>query len=297
MTPIYPRCSAPMQRCPEHTAMQRTDYHTHTPLCLHAEGEPEQYVARALELGMMTYGIADHAPMPPEQEPYDNWRMRCADATAYREWIDRARAAAAGKSLSILTGLECDWLPGIEPWVRRLRQEFACDYLIGSVHYLRRGESVDDSVYANRTITDSTETDWQLYWQAVTDMIQSKLFDIVGHIDLVKIWKRVPGGNLLRYYGPALDALEHSGMAVEINTAGWHKHCTEQYPGREFLQELLQRRIPIVIDSDAHCPAHLSRDWDRAVDLLQELTSGKLRQFEHPAAHNPHTILHAYGSL
>lgn len=277
--------------------MQRTDYHTHTPLCLHAEGKPEQYVARAIELGLTQYGIADHAPMPPEQEPYDNWRMRCADAPAYREWIARARAAAVGSNLSILTGLECDWLPGIAPWVRQLRQEFACDYLIGSVHYLRHGESVDDSVYANRTITDSTEQDWELYWQAVTDMIESDLFDIVGHIDLVKIWKRVPKGTLSHYYAPALNALEDSGMAVEINTAGWHKHCAEQYPSCEFLCELLKRRIPIVINSDAHSPAHLSRDWSQAVDLLQELTNGKLQQFKIPAAHNPHTVLHAYGSL
>lgn len=276
--------------------MQRTDYHTHTPLCLHAEGEPEQFVARALELGMLTYGIADHAPMPPEMEPYDNWRMRCADAPAYHEWIARARAAA-GNRLRILTGLECDWLPGIESWVRHLRQEFACDYLIGSVHYLRRGESVDDSVYANRTITDSTEQDWQLYWQAVTDMINSGLFDIVGHIDLVKIWGRVPQGELRRYYTPALDALEHSGMAVEINTAGWHKHCAEQYPARGFLSELLARRIPIVINSDAHSPAHLSRGWEQAIALLQELTGHALQQREIPAVHNPHTILHAYGSL
>ena len=276
--------------------MQRTDYHTHTPLCLHAEGEPEQFVARALELGMLTYGIADHAPMPPEMEPYDNWRMRCADAPAYREWIARARAAA-GNRLRILTGLECDWLPGIESWVRHLRQEFACDYLIGSVHYLRHGESVDDSVYANRTITDSTEQDWLLYWQAVTDMINSGLFDIVGHIDLVKIWGRVPQGDLSRYYTPALDALEHSGIAVEINTAGWHKHCAEQYPARGFLSELLARRIPIVINSDAHSPAHLSRGWEQAIALLQELTGHALQQREIPAAHNPHTILHAYGSL
>lgn len=277
--------------------MQRTDYHTHTPLCLHATGEPEQFVTRALELNLSTYGIADHAPMPPEQEPYDNWRMRYADAAAYREWINRARAAAQGSTLSILTGLECDWFPGIEPWIQRLRKEFDCDYLIGSVHYLRHGESVDDSVYANRTITESTEQDWLLYWQAVTDMVNSRLFDIIGHIDLVKIWGRVPGGDLSRFYTPTLDALEHSGIAVEINTAGWHKYCAEQYPSRAFLQELLARRIPIVINSDAHAPEQLSRNWEQAVTLLHELTGKQPVQFEHRTANSPHTILHAYGSF
>lgn len=277
--------------------MQRTDYHTHTPLCLHAQGEPESFVAKALELGLTTYGIADHAPMPPEQEPYDNWRMRCADIPRYREWINRARAAAEGSSLSILTGLECDWLPGIEPWISELRRTFDCDYLIGSVHYLRHHESVDDAIYANRSITGNTELDWELYWRAITDMIKSGIFDIVGHIDLVKIWGRVPEGDLMRYYTPALDALQESGMAVEINTAGWHKHCAEQYPSRQFLQELLTRRIPIVINSDAHYPEHLSRGWEQAIALLQELTGNRMQQYKHPIKNKPSQYLYVYGSL
>lgn len=277
--------------------MQRTDYHTHTPLCLHARGEPEAFVARALELGLTAYGIADHAPMPPEQEPYDNWRMLNADAPRYREWIARARAAAAGSTLSILTGLECDWLPGIEPWISELRRTFDCDYLIGSVHYLRHHESVDDAIYADRSITGNTERDWELYWQAITDMIKSGLFDIVGHIDLVKIWGRVPEGDLMRYYTPALEALQQSGIAVEINTAGWHKRCAEQYPSRAFLQELLARRIPIVIDSDAHYPEHVSRDRERAIALLQELTGDNLQQYKLPLRNRPSQHLYVYGSL
>jgi len=28
------------------------DYHMHTPLCRHARGEPEEYIRRALELGL-----------------------------------------------------------------------------------------------------------------------------------------------------------------------------------------------------------------------------------------------------
>ncbi len=274
--------------------MLRTDYHTHTPLCMHAGGKPESFVAKALELGLTAYGIADHAPMPPEQEPFDNWRMLCADAPKYQAWIERAKAAA-GSELTILTGLECDWVPGIAPWIPQLRRNFNCDYLIGSVHYLPHLGSVDDALYADKSITGNTEKDWELYWQAVTDMIKSGLFDIIGHIDLVKIWGRVPAGDLMPYYAPALDALQETRTAVEINTAGWHKHCAEQYPTVPLLRELLERRIPIVIDSDAHYPEHLSRGWEQAIALLQELTDNRLQQFDHPAPNNSNTIFKAYG--
>lgn len=276
--------------------MLRTDYHTHTPLCHHADGTPEEFVRQAKALRLTHYGIADHAPMPPAREPFDDWRMLCSELPQYAEWIERARAEA-GADLRILTGLECDWVPDIEPWVRELRSLCPCDYLIGSVHYLPHLGSVDDALYANKSITGDTEKDWQLYWQAVTEMIKSGLFDIIGHIDLVKIWGRIPSGDLMAYYTPALEALQETGTAVEINTAGWHKHCAEQYPALPLLRELLARRIPIVINSDAHYPQHLSRGWEQAVSLLQELTDKKLKQFDHPLTNRADISLKAYGSL
>lgn len=276
--------------------MLRSDYHTHTPLCKHAEGEPEAFVAKAIQLGLHSYGIADHAPMPPEQEPYDDWRMLYAELPLYFEWIARAKKAAQLSELRVLSALECDWIPGIEPWIRRLRQEHEWDYLIGSVHYLPNNEAVDNSIYADSTITGSVEGDWKQYWASVQCMVESRLFDVVGHIDLVKIWGRMPEGNLTAYYASTLDALEGSGMAVEINTAGWHKHCGEQYPSVHILSELLRRRIPILINADAHYPEHLSRGWEDAIALLQRLTHNKLTQFEHPVSGGKTTLL-AYGSL
>lgn len=276
--------------------MLRTDYHTHTPLCRHAQGNPEAFVEQAIKLGMHQYGIADHAPMPPQQEPYDEWRMLTAELPAYFEWVSRARATAQRSKLNILCGLECDWVPDIAPWITQLRLLHQWDYLIGSVHYLPGNGSVDDSLYADKCLTHSTEEDWRQYWASIESMVRSGLFDIVGHIDLVKIWGRIPQGDLTPYYEPVLQALQESNMAVEINTAGWHKHCAEQYPSIPLLRELLKRHIPIVINSDAHSPEHLSRGWENAVALLQQLTDSKLRQFTHPVSHGCAT-LQAYGSL
>lgn len=275
--------------------MLRTDYHTHTPLCHHAQGEPEAFVAQALALGLHSYGIADHAPMPQAHEPYDDWRMLSSELPQYFDWVNRAKTAAAGTGLNILCGLECDWVPGIAAHIEQLRANYKFDYLIGSVHYLPTGGAVDDSVYANKCLTGSTEQDWALYWGSVLELVNSGLFDIVGHIDIVKIWGRVPEGDLMRYYEPVLTALENHPMAVEINTAGLHKHCAELYPAIPLLRELLKRRIPIVIDSDAHYPEHLSRGWQEALELMQQLSVTELSQFELTTRSG--ATLHAYGSL
>ncbi|MEI8259822.1 MAG: PHP domain-containing protein, partial [Deltaproteobacteria bacterium] len=47
------------------------DYHTHTPLCRHATGEPTELAAQAVRLGLKEIGFSDHAPMP--RDDFDNW--------------------------------------------------------------------------------------------------------------------------------------------------------------------------------------------------------------------------------
>lgn len=39
-----------------------TDYHIHTKLCGHAEGEMESYVEQSISKGLKEIGFSDHAP-------------------------------------------------------------------------------------------------------------------------------------------------------------------------------------------------------------------------------------------
>src|SRR5512140_3732734 len=108
------------------------DYHMHTPLCRHAVGEPVDYAAQAVKLGFAEIGFSDHNPMP--RDDFDDWRMRAADLPAYVEEVARARREHPG--LTIKLGLEIDYLPGYEAWIRELAARYPWDYLIGSVHYV-----------------------------------------------------------------------------------------------------------------------------------------------------------------
>ena len=49
------------------------DYHLHTTLCRHAEGEPTEYAAQAAKIGLYEIGFTEHAPMPGDD--FYNWRM------------------------------------------------------------------------------------------------------------------------------------------------------------------------------------------------------------------------------
>ena len=256
-----------------------TDYHTHTPLCHHAEGTPQEYVEAAIAAGLSEYGISDHAPQTPE--PFDDWRMAMADLPRYLDWIAEARAHA-GNQLTIFSGLECDWLPNGESHIEPLLTAHNWDFLIGSVHYIpgKDGSKWDFDNPAHlsqwQALSPSDLEDlWTLYWKQYENMIRSRLFTFGGHPDLIKKFAFTPTGDLSRFYEPVIQALVDTGGAFEINTAGLHKPCKEQYPAADFLSLAAQAQIPVYLNSDAHHPNEVARDFLSAkkVALQSGLTS------------------------
>lgn len=241
------------------------DYHSHTPLCRHAEGSPEDFIDAALAAGVTEYGISDHAPQLPE--PFDNWRMAVAELPEYFDWLERARSHADGR-LAVRAGLECDWLVGCEAWIDELASRYHWDYLIGSVHYLGDWD-FDNPQWLGRWAECDVDAVWTHYWDTYRRMVESGLFDIYGHPDLVKKFAHVPAGDLDRFYEPVIDAMAATGGVIELNTAGWHKPCAEAYPAPRFLELARSAGIGLVISSDAHAPGEVARDFTKAIELAK----------------------------
>src|SRR5688500_17492997 len=108
------------------------DYHMHTPLCRHAVGEPTDYAAHAVRTGLTEIGFTDHSPM--RRDDFENWRMRLDQLDDY---VSKVREAQQNHpQLTIRIGLEVDYLPGHEDWIRQLAARHPWDYFIGSVHYV-----------------------------------------------------------------------------------------------------------------------------------------------------------------
>lgn len=253
----------------------RFDYHVHTPLCHHAEGEPREYVQHAINQGLQEIGFSDHNPMPTQ---FDDWRMAPEDFSTYIAMIDSVRQEFP--HFPIRLGMECDFIPGYENHIRDLAARVPFDYLIGSVHYIQPDWDVDNPKKLSQWSKYPTEQVWAMYFEAYARAADSKLFDFLAHPDLVKKFGFLPKGNLKRFYSAALDAIADNKIAIEINTAGLRKDVKEMYPSREFLKEAFSRDIPILINSDAHQPSEVGMDFDQAFALAAEVGYRTLCRFE-----------------
>ena len=153
------------------------DLHNHTILCNHSTGSLEEFILEAIKKGISIYGFSDHSPMEFDYK----YRMGFKDMNLYESWIDSLKDKYKNK-IKILKGYEVDFSPIVDN--RVLEREV--DYLIGSIHFLDNWGFDNPeflSVWNKRDIDDV----YKEYFNLVEQMAESKFFDIVGHLDLIKI--------------------------------------------------------------------------------------------------------------
>jgi histidinol-phosphatase (PHP family) len=252
------------------------DYHMHTPLCKHAVGRPEEYVTRAIEVGLPEIGMSDHNPMPPW---YDwDFRMSHAQLAGYVAEVQRLQVQYRGM-IRIRLAMEADYFPGTEEYVRETAKAYPFDYLIGSVHYIGSWP-MDNPDYVNEWSKRSVDQVWREYWDLVGRLGRTRMYDILGHADVVKKFghkpKRLPE-DLIR---KALRSIRQAGMAMEVNTSGLRKPCKEIYPSPRILELAFKEKVPLTLGSDAHAAKEVGMDFDKALRLIKDVGYKSVWRYE-----------------
>lgn len=240
----------------------RIDIHNHTTRCNHAEGTIDEYIQRAIELGIDVYGFSEHAPM--DFDPH--YRLAFEEMEAYKADVLQARKKYK-EQIDILFGYEVDWLPGHMD-ERVLTAEV--DYMIGSVHFIDKW-SFDNPEFLSGWRERDTDEVWQAYFEAVEAMAKSGEFDIVGHLDLIKVFKFLPKKDIRLLAKEALKAIKMSNMVLELNAAGLRKPIGEIYPSKALLEEAYALDISITFGSDAHTPEQVGFSYEETTDLAREV--------------------------
>jgi len=249
----------------------RIDLHNHTTRCNHAEGTIDEYIQRAIELGIDIYGFSEHAPMDFDE----GYRLSFDEMGDYRSDILTAREKFHDQ-IEILLGYEVDWLPGHMD-ERVLNAEV--DFLIGSVHFIDKW-SFDNPEFIGGWKARNVDEIWQAYFEATEAMAQSGLFDIAGHFDLIKVFKYLPKKDIRLLAKNALSAIKKSDMVLEINSAGLRKPIGELYPSRVLLEEAFTLDIPITFGSDAHSVDQVGFGYEEAVTMAKTVGYKKAVTFK-----------------
>jgi histidinol-phosphatase (PHP family) len=255
-----------------------SNVHTHSQFC-DGKGSLAEHVAQAREQQMISLGFSSHAPLPFPCK----WCMKTENFSAYRDEIDQIKSAGAG--IEVYAGLEVDFVPGL---VGPSDFSALLDYTIGSIHFV---EALPDGTHweidgphalflegYEKIFHNNIRDTLVRYYELTRQMINDACPTVVGHLDKIKIQN--VDGQFFNEQDPwyvdqvkqTLDLIKKRGAIVEVNTRGlYHKKLTDPYPSPWILRLLLEKNIPITINSDAHRPEDLTNQFPETATLLHSI--------------------------
>ena len=252
----------------------KVDYHVHTPLCGHAHGEPAEYVEQALKMGLSEIGFSDHAPLVAYQD--SRYTMREDELPRYHAMIEAVQKKYP--KFSIKLGLEADFIPGFEAKTRAMLAGYPYDFVIGSIHFIDNWAFDDPDQHVRWKDKDINRV-YRDYYELLRQSAASGLFDIMGHVDLVKKFGHRASEDLSEDIQETAKVFKKSGVTVEINTSGLRKPVKEIYPSLDVLKIYQKAGVPITFSSDSHEPLDVGRDYDKASALAKAAGYGEYRVF------------------
>ena len=248
------------------------DGHVHT---LYSDGTAsvEQMVQAAIDSGLSAVAITDHMPLPVPRR----YTMAIERLPSYRREVRTVQTDYRDR-IRVYLGLEMEYLPSEAAWCRDIAA-MGWDRRIGSVHRIKVKNDVF-LVNGNRAEFDQALGHGfdgrirrlvEAYFDALGDLVASGLFDVVGHLDVVKkhLIEHTDFREDLPWYQArvrsSLDAIAAAGMAVEINASGLYQPPRAPYPSEWIVAGCRRHAISLVFGSDAHRPDRVGRGFGRAM--------------------------------
>lgn len=257
------------------------------------------YLKKAKELGIKEVGIVDHLYRFIEMKPYYEKYMDLESETLgpiQQKWLnhvsterldnfitfiesEKEKWEAEGVKLKL--GIEADFFPGCEKELQELLSPYEWDHVIGSIHFYN-GWGFDNPETKEYFEQFDLLSLYENHFRVVEQAISSKLFDIVAHLDNLKVFSYRPDETLLlNYYHQIAKSLKKHQVATEVNTGLAYRYpIKEMCPSPSFLHILAEYGVDITTSSDSHFPDDLGTMLEEARDRLKKAGFQRIVTFD-----------------
>lgn len=255
------------------------DYHLHTAVTIDAKMSEKEACERAISLGVGEIAFTNHSMLT---EP--DYTISVSDMVEHWKHIQDCQQRYS--ELTIRLGLELDYYPDredeIAAVIRRYEEAIGrpFDIILGAVHHMNGVFFSDQSQAPEMYEGADTVRLYRDYFRLASRAVQSGLFDVMAHPDLVKKYTdwlspRVPFQLYREAAVSFVEALLTSGVGMELNTKGLTLAVGEIYPSDDLLglyvRQAKARGIePIItVGSDAHKVADVAAGMSDAAATLR----------------------------
>jgi histidinol-phosphatase (PHP family) len=185
-------------------------------------------------------------------------------------------AAQENTDVTLRAGLEIDWFPEVEREIEGVLDEYALDYALGSLHYVRGidigSRRQSPSFFLGKELVDALD----IYFEEWGRAAESGLFDVLAHPDYFRKYLSLTHELPVSFeeYGSkvhdAFDSLRSHGVGIGANTSGYRHGIGDLYPIKGFMRAAREAGIETVtVGSDCHTVRDLGRNTLGAAHRLK----------------------------
>ncbi|GCF15994.1 histidinol-phosphatase [Haloarcula mannanilytica] len=229
------------------------DIHTHT---TYSDGSDlNAMIAAAENAGLSALGVTDHCIVTDDEfgrrATYDlveTYQQR-------REDIDTEREST---ELRLYDAAEMSYVEEDESEIAAFLDAARFAYTIGSVHFAGQYNYTSGKQFKDADASQC-RTAVERYYDALVALIESELFEVVGHLDLPERIPALRRHTIRADYERVAQALAESRTVPEVNAGRVHRSLGRVHPDPGMFELFTEYGIQFVLGSDSHTPSELSQ--------------------------------------
>lgn len=245
----------------------RADVHMHSNFSHDSECTPEQMILGAINKGLEVICFTDHY----DKDDFAWGREDVFDPEEYFK-VMKPLQEKYKNQIDMRIGVEIGMQPYLEPFYREFVKKYPFDFVIGSVHCIRKSDIAFGEIFKNYT-------DEEVYRMTLEETLEDvKLyddFDTLGHLDyMTRYGKTREQEYSYSKYSDIIDeilkVIIRKEKGLELNMAGLKYGLPYAHPHMDVLKRYRELGGEIItIGADGHKPEHIAYDFHKVSDILK----------------------------
>ena len=291
--------------------MKKTNFHTHTYRCGHANGSEEEMVCSAIKMGIEELGISEHVPLPHYRQHLlkslvairgprsflslvhafiqngPSMRMLYPDMENYLDKIKECQDKYQDQ-IRIYKGFEAEGLEEYFDYYQSLLYEHKVDYLILGHHFHKH--CVHSDYYGKENMK---KKDIYQYCNDVEKALETGLFSYLAHPDLFLIGYKEFDLDARTVSQRICEKAKELNIPLEVNAGGIRRGLRNvngemiyAYPNTHFWKIAGEVGNDVILGFDAHDPSDFNEAmYKQMLDFCKEHNLNVIDHFDFLQGH------------
>lgn len=248
------------------------DMHIHIERGAYTKEWINKFVEKAVEMHMDEINLLEHTIRIKEFHPtfqqaknynlyqkkwFEGKEKQAHTLDEYKALVTEIRNCAFPVKINF--GLEVCWFEQHEDFIRQMLADNFFDCVIGSVHW------IDNWTFNQRKyqwLGKNVNKIYKRYYEMSNTLIESEIFDVIAHPDLIRCHALYPTYDLYDTYKNLCENAKQHHVKIEMNTS--------KGPGihSDFLKVAKETGVDFSTGSDAHRPEDVGKGIKKVLTLL-----------------------------